>query len=667
MKRPCLSAILSAFLLIPVFADNPAMELERAKLSLSTLQKQYLALKEKDQLFSECMETRFEQAASILELCTRDLKAQDLAFVRRELNDFNVFRHFLLQKIKLHAVGKEKAVRLNVRSFGAKGDGVQDDAPAFAAVLQKARALDPKPVVIEIPAGKYFLAGRRNFPAGSLMKDVRNGDGTMKCTMSFPANLLIADFRHLTLEGEPDQTELLFDAVGYDGLSVVGARNVTIRNLILRCRRQTFSQGTIVRLEPETDSLELLVDPRYPLPKKPIGLCQVYDGKTGKLLRGGATGKWYDKMTHVEGNRWKLHISRALGSATDKLYKLEVGQTFVIPFRQHGTVFRVMESAYCTFENIAVQNSFDTGFFLGLNDGNIFFNCRVEPAPGTLISTCADAFHCFRPVGIGAYLKNCRTRNMGDDAFNSYCSGQAMMKAVGNRLWIRYTPGGVLAGDLIAYVSPVDGSIKGYARIAAQKRCRIEKSDCLELTLNQPVPPNLVTYQSLNIPEYTSAEIKKMVHGGKIGKEPDLVYPVSKGGIGIVVRDCDFASNRNNGAAAQIAHGRFYNNKFENLNIGLRSGVFLTWKEGFLPYNIVIRNNTFTDNWLGIQVSCVAKDNRPVKTAMFRDYTIENNTFRNSAVELSNLKNSTFRGNRFLGRSGGKPIIRACENLRVEK
>ena len=613
------------------------------------------------------METRFEQAASILELCTRDLKAQDPAFVRRELNDFKIFRHFLQQKIKLHAISKEKAVYLNVRSFGAKGDGVQDDSPAFAAALQKARTLDPKPVVIEIPAGKYFLAGRRIFPAGSLMNNVRNESGTMKCTMSFPANLLIADFRHLTLEGVPDKTELIFDAVGYDGLSVIGARNVTIRNLVLRCKHQTFSQGTIVRLEPETDSIELLVDPKYPLPKKPIGLCQVYDGKTGKLLRGGATGKWYDKMIHVEGNRWKLHISRALGSATDKLYRLEVGQRFVIPFRQHGTIFRIMESAYCTFENITVQNSFDTGFFLGMNDGNIFSNCRVEPAPDTLISTCADGFHCFRPVGIGVYLKKCRTRNMGDDAFNSYCSGQAMMKAAGNKLWIRYTHGGVSSGDLIAYVSPVDGSIKGYAHIAAQKRCRIGKSDCLELTLNHTVPTDLVTYQSLNIPEYTSAEIKKMVLGGSIGKEPDLVYPVSKGGIGIVIRDCDFASNRNNGVTAQIAHGRFYNNKFENLNIGLRSGVFLTWKEGFQPYNIIIRKNTFTDNRFGIQISCVAKDNRPVKTAMFRYYTIENNTFSNSSVELANLKDSIFRGNRFQGHSGEKTVIRACKDLIIEK
>lgn len=41
MKRPHLSAIFSVFLFIPVFADNPAMELERAKLSLSNLQNQY--------------------------------------------------------------------------------------------------------------------------------------------------------------------------------------------------------------------------------------------------------------------------------------------------------------------------------------------------------------------------------------------------------------------------------------------------------------------------------------------------------------------------------------------------------------------------------------------------------------------------------------------------
>ena len=54
--------------------------------------------------------------------------------------------------------------RINVRDYGAKGDGFADDAPAIQKAIEAARGKGPG-TVVTIPAGRYRL-NRVNLAAG---------------------------------------------------------------------------------------------------------------------------------------------------------------------------------------------------------------------------------------------------------------------------------------------------------------------------------------------------------------------------------------------------------------------------------------------------------------------------------------------------------------------
>lgn len=84
---------------------------------------------------------------------------------------------------------------IDVRLYGAKGDGVTDDTAAFQAAIEAARTTSFK---VYAPRGKYLFAGRLNVPAGMTLEgsfdsvtshpgggrrgrggDARQPDGTM--------------------------------------------------------------------------------------------------------------------------------------------------------------------------------------------------------------------------------------------------------------------------------------------------------------------------------------------------------------------------------------------------------------------------------------------------------------------------------------------------------
>lgn len=65
------------------------------------------------------------------------------------------------------AVGTEHAVQLNVKSFGARGDGVQDETPHFKAALQ---ALAVTGGTLFVPRGYYRLGDTIVLPPGTHLK-----------------------------------------------------------------------------------------------------------------------------------------------------------------------------------------------------------------------------------------------------------------------------------------------------------------------------------------------------------------------------------------------------------------------------------------------------------------------------------------------------------------
>ena len=70
----------------------------------------------------------------------------------------NFFAYFKAERLRDEARAKlPPPVTLDVRAFGAKGDGVTDDGPAIRRALAAAKAKSPAPVTVRIPAGTYLV------------------------------------------------------------------------------------------------------------------------------------------------------------------------------------------------------------------------------------------------------------------------------------------------------------------------------------------------------------------------------------------------------------------------------------------------------------------------------------------------------------------------------
>ena len=113
--------------------------------------------------------------------------------------------------------------RLSVADFGAEGDGVADDAPAFASAIAAVKALNGEPAVLEVPAGTYFL------------KDC----GLANCASS--AHVVLSGCTNLVLSGaSPETTHFVLGDDMKPGIDVVDSCNVSVRNIDVYWKKTPF-------------------------------------------------------------------------------------------------------------------------------------------------------------------------------------------------------------------------------------------------------------------------------------------------------------------------------------------------------------------------------------------------------------------------------------------
>lgn len=134
----------------------------------------------------------------------------------------------------LSVTSLQTASVLNVRNFGATGDGVTDDTAAFIAAINQvnARLAAGHPATLYIPAGIYYLNGATPLPtfsgSGSLV-----GDGPHKSYIKLGPNYSGDVFSWSTawMGGSYNATTLdaATDLAGahIQGLSVIGSRDYT--------------------------------------------------------------------------------------------------------------------------------------------------------------------------------------------------------------------------------------------------------------------------------------------------------------------------------------------------------------------------------------------------------------------------------------------------------
>lgn len=156
-------------------------------------------------------------------------------------------------------------------------------------------------------------------------------------------------------------------------------------------------------------------------------------------------------------------------------------------------------------------------------------------------------------------------------------------------------------------------------------------------------------------------------------REPDIIFNLSRSGIGTVLCRNDFRDNRNNSIVVQSSHSLIEGNRIARVGIGVRLGAFLTWKEGPGPANVIGRDNVFTDCSAGIQSGYQLITRKNALCRPLRDFRITNNHFRQgyNAISLDNVENIFLMGNTIDGENtislGNTGHIQAIDNRKNGK
>lgn len=113
-------------------------------------------------------------------------------------------------------LGKIGVAEVNIRDFGAKGDGGQNDAKAFHDALA---ALPPEGGTILVPKGTYRIAPLEAYessPFSGIKQHIR-----------------IAQRNHIRILGEGPESQLIFQSLDHQGIRFIGCENVVVQSLML--------------------------------------------------------------------------------------------------------------------------------------------------------------------------------------------------------------------------------------------------------------------------------------------------------------------------------------------------------------------------------------------------------------------------------------------------
>ncbi len=134
------------------------------------------------------------------------------------------------------------AAEFHLDDFGASGDGITDDGPALRAAAA-ALSNTPGPNTLHFGFGRTYR-----------MEEESEAHGAM--VFQYAANLVI-EGNGSTVVNHPDNRTLVF----------YHCDTVTLRNLTLDMDPPPFTQGKITAIDTGSNTVEVAIDPGYPLPE----------------------------------------------------------------------------------------------------------------------------------------------------------------------------------------------------------------------------------------------------------------------------------------------------------------------------------------------------------------------------------------------------------------
>ncbi len=668
--------------ILPAVAENALSTAEKADLKenfsakLAAYQKKAATLKEefvtlfgdRESLQKNRVGKRFEIFSCLVEFAKKNFDAgtnDGLFFAQQALFDMEaLFDYFELEK-KYYPLfpkeGMENVTVLNLADFGAVGDGVADDSPAFAKAIRKVKELKGAPAVIQIPAGKFLL----KTPLSFSYDDIPGMENLLDRKSYTKAHLALGGIDNLTVQGAgAEKTDLIFGVYDLNGVIIGGCSNTTLKGVSLYWQENPFSLGTILELDKENKAYVIEHhpgtmkpdDPRL-LGRKSWGSCTTYNAdhkiqKVGLVL--------FDcKAEDLGGGKYKVY--------TDKRYFSEFvkpGQFFTIPDRNNWfAAVNMHNSLLCNLIDVTVRNS-RAAAFKAVSSYPSYEGCRIYPVDGYYLSTNADG--CISSVG--TYAANCDFRAMSDDGFNLSGQGYILTEQSKDSITVGYQERVFRKGDRIFAVNPDNGQYAGTVEITGES---IFDGKNLHTTPVAAPFPAAVSCEELGM-SLADARNWGNVFAGTYKKDarPSMVFGIRTLGIGTVVTNCRIDNSSSSGLVIQAGPALIENNIVDNVAWqGIRVSSLLVAHEGPMPWCVIVKGNRFLTPHYGLITHASIKGRRSAPTAGIRGLVFENNLIAGakSDMELENLGDAVICNNK-ITKQGATPAIRFStgKNIRWE-
>lgn len=520
------------------------------------------------------------------------------------LENKNLLHHvYEAVELKRQNIGIQKTnptSEFNVRDYGAKGDGLENDAPAIRRAIEDARNHPNSRVYL--PSGTYLLGDldpetrRAPSPYFDACEPAAGITPSDLGSINPPASLFINQAANMVIAGDgPEQTKLVLGIPWESAIIVQHSQNISIQDLSLDYAKLPFTQGKVIAVH-DNKTYDVEVDEHYPSPlenhirKARFGMVtrNFVRSAEGIVPLPARSAPSYFTLSDIKQltektYRFTIGSSGIHASSAARANELPENALFVLYGRisNENSVIKLDAVKNVTLSHLDIYSSFASGILVKRSGFVDVGSCRIIPKPGTSRISSTNADGVFGQSNyVSPYVHNCFMTLVGDDFVNTHSNALQISDYDGHTFHGRANGhSNFMPGQRLIVVET--GSWKSkYAGII--KKSHVSKTAgqlMLSLEMNTPIPVGIYSLKN----QETAT--------GKDKKRPDRLLNLDLTGPGAVVMNNEFTYGFRlilRSSNALVAQNLLLNRHNPGNFIILGTHALEAWKAN----NITIRNNT---------------------------------------------------------------------------
>lgn len=551
----------------------------------------------------------------------------------------------------------EPEVTVNVKDYGAVGDGKAYDRDAVIAAFKAAAALAEAgtPSKLEFEAGKTYRINEKQ-DAFALF-DLDN----------------ISNF---TIDG--NGSTILFERPTNSLINIEGCTNIKVKNIDVKYDERMIIWGYVKSVNEDGQSINIDIPEDSPLPADDAW-AQYYctyagDGPWifGNIMDSTEAVPRFlpfdalmiKSVEKVQGREYKVTFKSSIAMYSSLIQE---GDRFPFKSRWNSYDFgeynkygrpdfiSVSYSKDVTFEGVKTTNSLLMFAPMSYNQGRITLkDCEMSLAPGAIITSSADGVHC-GSNRFGVIIDNCTFENSFDDLINTEAYCGAVTKTVDSYIYETSRDMQCVVGDEIAFFNTSNHEIVGTAFLKDIEKTEDGK---YRLTVDRKID-KVVSQENSTV--------------------PTSMYNLDSANKGNIIRNSTFRNSRRHAYIIRSACSIIENNRMEN-NAGAATEaaneIHGTSNEGLVPSALTFRNNVVKSDGIGSQyvpLKVYSWNAQLGEQACIDGMLIENNTIDvpslhgsisiNSVTGLYML-NNTIKADKMLNEST-QPVVISNSSIKM--